>query len=1185
MGGALQHAAFDTRYDKPEDTDFRLKNDSPISRTGPLPSGWLVSQRKAPGPAKPRFQFTYRPLETEVDSQRIFADPRNIRHIRVFRKFAVAVCFVTVWLAVFLHGLSSDRNAVSSTAEKYASPSQLASTPVSGFVPATAYSSEDTALDGCTPNTPAAFSAMAKENSKRIFAHLPVTTEWTHLSLDQSCGKVSVLLPEWLNVQEAKDSFQVVLASADARLPIDDFLADVQPKPDILPVVNFPPWSDAAGFSSRLEQQDQRRALITDLMRSLRQVEADGACVSLAALSNADLTGLSKFLEEFERELDAQELQSCIIVNAEDGIWRKPGFAAGYDHIILKAFFEPWTGSAPSPLAPNAWFKQVLSEARSAIGIDRLVVALGTASASWTSGKPTPEKISFAEAHLRVSGAGADLHFSAEASGSFSAFRDASGRRQTLWMLDAASTYNQIRMLEEAEIPALAIWSLGQEDPGLWDILVDQHWAAGPLEATLQSVKFDNYVHYVGEGAFLRILERPQVGQRSVSVDAQTGRIVDQTYEIAPAPYVVERYGKPDALEIILTFDDGPHPEYTRDILNILRENDVPGVFFLLGRNVMAYPDIARRILDENHEIGAHSFSHPRMDLVSVKRFDMELTLSSRVIASATGRDTILYREPFLRSGGPIVPSRVGPLEAVQRTGAIISGMDVVPKDWTGLTSDQILSYVLSEIECGAGNIILLHDGGNDRSETVAALPAIIKELRARGYVFKSMSDVLGIDRDALMPTVSGVQPVFDRVSFSAASAAQSLLMAAFWIVLVIGLFRSSAILLLAALRRRHRPPPLGRLPKVAVVIPAFNEEKVIGRCISSVLASDYENLEIIVVDDGSTDKTLHEIFAYKHKTKVRLISQPNQGKWSALNRAVLSLDAEIAVCIDADTQVDPHAVTALVSHFANAKVGAVAGKISVGNRTNILTRLQALEYVTAQNVERRAFDFLNGIIVVPGAIGAWRVSALRKVRLYCQDTLTEDSDATIALNRAGYRIIYDETAIAYTEVPESIKSLMSQRLRWSLGMFQSAWKHKRAVLERRSVGLVSIPDMLVFGYLFPLLAPIADLLFLTLLYSALVGGWTGDVGSHSWMIDPDLAWAYLALPALEFVIATVAVSLDRRESKFLILLFPIQRMFYRPLLYLSVFRALFRALSGQLAAWGQIQRQGHDRILLEKLT
>ncbi len=1154
-------------------------------RTATFSGGWQVSRRSAPGPAKSRFQFTYEPLETDFGTLRVFADPKNVRHRRVLRQFAATVCFIAVWLAVFLHDLSPDKAIDLPTVEKFTSPSRLAASPISNFVPATAYRSEETALDGCPRNAPAPFSAMAKRSSKRIFAHLPVATNWAHLSLDQSCGNLSVLLPEWLTVQESKDSFRVVLADADTRLPVVDFLANVQSKPEIFPVLNFTPWSDGAGLSSRFQYEDQRSALITDLMEALRRVKADGACVSLAALSDADLVDFSNFLGEFDKELDAQGLQSCIIVNAEDGIWRKPGFAAGYDHIVLKAFFEPWIGSAPGPLSPNDWFKQVVSDARRAIGVDRLVVALGTSTATWTSGSPKPERISFAEAHIRVSGTGADLHFSAEASASFSAFRDASGRRQTLWMQDAASVYNQIKMLEDADIPALAIWSLGEEDPSLWDILIDKYSAAWPVETTLQSVEFDNYVHYFGEGAFLRIHEHPQVGQRSIEVDAQTGRIVDQTYEIPPAPYIVERYGKPDVLEIILTFDDGPHPEYTRDILDILRENDVPGVFFLLGRNVMEYPDIARRILAEDHEIGAHSFSHPRMDIVSAKRFDMELTLSSRVIASATGRHTILYREPFLRSGGPIAARRVAPLEAVQATGAIISGMDVVPKDWTGLTSAEIVSHVLSEVENGAGNVILLHDGGGNRSETVAALPRIINELRTRGYVFKSMSDVLGIDRDALMPTVNGVQPLFDRISFSAVSAVQSAIMAVFWIVLVIGLVRSSSILFLTVLRRRHRPPPFGRQPKVAVVIPAFNEEKVIGSCISSVLASDYENLEIVVVDDGSTDRTLNEIFEYKHKTKVRLISQPNQGKWSALNRAVLSLDAEIAVCIDADTQIDPHAVTALISHFANEKVGAVAGKICVGNRINILTRLQALEYVTAQNVERRAFDFLNGILVVPGAIGAWRVSALRKVRLYCQDTLTEDSDATIALNRAGYRIVYDETAIAYTEAPESIKSLMSQRLRWSLGMFQSAWKHKRAILERRSVGLVSIPDMFVFGYLFPLLAPIADLLFLTLLYSVAVGGWTGEVGTHSSIVDPNLVWAYLALPALEFVIATVAVFLDPRESKFLVLLFPMQRLFYRPLLYLSVFRALFRALSGRLPAWGQIHRQGHDRILLEKLT
>ena len=403
--------------------------------------------------------------------------------------------------------------------------------------------------------------------------------------------------------------------------------------------------------------------------------------------------------------------------------------------------------------------------------------------------------------------------------------------------------------------------------------------------------------------------------------------------------------------------------------------------------------------------------------------------------------------------------------------------MSVVPKDWLGLSSEEIVNYVIEQIDSGAGQVILLHDGGGeDRSASVEALPVIISEMRARGYVFKTIASVMSIDTDSLMPPVLGVQPLFDRISFSFAAGTLNGLALLLWIVLFIGLSRSLIVLVLAALRRRHRVTQISSYERIAVIIPAFNEERAIKSCIESVLASNYPWLEIVVVDDGSSDNTLNEILEFKHKANLRLISQPNQGKWSALNRAILSLDVDIVICIDADTLIAPDAVSKLAEHFQDPKVGAVAGKIVVGNQINMLTKMQALEYVTAQNFERRAFDCINGILVVPGAIGAWRVTALHDAGLFCQDTMTEDCDLTISVNRAGYRIVYDERAVAYTEAPQSIRALMIQRLRWSLGMFQSAWKHKRALLEARSVGFASIPDMFVFGYLFPLLAPVTDL-------------------------------------------------------------------------------------------------------------
>ncbi|MEZ5722062.1 MAG: glycosyltransferase family 2 protein [Paracoccaceae bacterium] len=251
-----------------------------------------------------------------------------------------------------------------------------------------------------------------------------------------------------------------------------------------------------------------------------------------------------------------------------------------------------------------------------------------------------------------------------------------------------------------------------------------------------------------------------------------------------------------------------------------------------------------------------------------------------------------------------------------------------------------------------------------------------------------------------------------------------------------------------------------------------------------------------------------------------------------------------------------------------------------VGNRVNLLTRLQALEYITAQNFERRAHDMLNSMLVVPGALGAWRTEALKAAGMYSPDTVTEDADMTVAVNRAGYRITYEDEAVAYTEVPETVRLLLSQRLRWSFGMFQTAWKHKGAIRERTSVGLISIPDLVVFGYLFALLAPLADFFLLLLVWNQVFGD-PQQLAYGGLAAAAPVGFAYLALPLFEMFVAGYALKADKRESMWMLLLFPFQRFFYRQLLYFSVLRALARAVMGSFTGWGIKKRMRRDLLAM----
>ncbi|MFW8595551.1 glycosyltransferase [Cribrihabitans neustonicus] len=1133
-----------------------------------------------------RFVFHQDKLVSSKAAAKVFEDPQRIRGRRVRALVIFAVTAILCWAILFLNGAFSLQSALRemnpfygaarghdhvaggghdlSHHAGYASPGPGQSSP------------QASGLCRAGPKQPY-LSAMADTAAPRVFAHVPVGMERAHLSLEESCGHAGVVVPDWIRIGAEHGSPGVSLVSKDMRMAMEEYIASSEIKPVVLPIVQLDPAFKVGALLGKLADSEQAVSIAARLSLAVTALQAQGACLDFSGLTAEGATRLRQFAAYFSESFRAQGLTACVVLSGMQPSWRDPDVAKLFDQVILKVFQQPWTGSVPAPLAPENWFAEVAEGAVQAIGADKLIIALGNYAVEWTSGVPEPETLSYAAAMHRISAAGAGLRFSAKTSNSFSRYRDEQGRQRQIWMLDAASAHNQMLRLEQLGVANIAIWSLGREDPGVWKVLQNWNATQDVLGAELSVAELGNFVNYIGEGAFMRVAQQSSAGVRQLEFDPGTGRISSQTYSILPKPYTIERYGKAGSRKLVLTFDDGPHPKYTKQILDILHEEKVPAAFFVVGTSVMNAPELIARMIDEGHEIGAHTFSHPRMDQISKTRAELEFSLLDKILAGTAGRKTLLYREPFLRSGGPISAEGVASLEAAQARGSIIAGMDIVPRDWEGWDSERIASHVIGQVEQGAGNVILLHDGGQDRTATVAAVRSIIGALKAKGYEFTALADLLGTDRASLMPVAAGGAPAFDRVSFSMVWFAQQAVIFVFWTVLVIGVLRSAAVLVLALSNRREKYVPLRRLPKVAVVIPAYNEAKVIARSIESVRASGYKNLEIIVVDDGSTDDTLIEVLKFGRQSGIRLISQPNQGKWSALNRAILSAGTEFVVCIDADTQVCKSSIAELMRHFADPKVGAVAGKIIAGNRVNLLTRLQALEYATSQNVDRKAFDKINGILVVPGAIGAWRVEALERAGLFTDETLTEDTDLTIQVNRAGYRVIYEPRARGYTEVPETTGELLRQRLRWSLGMFQSAWKHKRAVSEGRSVGLISIPDMFVFGYIFPLLAPVADLFVILLLYKLAAGGWAGDVGASQSAQPAQYLLAYLALPALEFLVAAVAVASDDDESNWTLLLFPLQRLIYRPLLYFSVIRAILRAVNGRLASWGTLKRQGRD--------
>ncbi len=267
--------------------------------------------------------------------------------------------------------------------------------------------------------------------------------------------------------------------------------------------------------------------------------------------------------------------------------------------------------------------------------------------------------------------------------------------------------------------------------------------------------------------------------------------------------------------------------------------------------------------------------------------------------------------------------------------------------------------------------------------------------------------------------------------------------------------------------------------------------------------------------------------------------------------------------------------------HFENSRIGAIAGNAKVGNRINILTYWQALEYITNQNLDRRAFSLLNCITVVPGSVGAWRKKAILEAGGFQDRTLAEDSDLTFFIIRNGYKVAYEDSAIAFTEAPDTVRNFIKQRFRWMYGTFQSAWLHKRALLEKKSrfLGIIGIPNIFIFQVIFPLLSPIVDA---ALVFALLWIGWQ----KYQHPLDFNAMHSfqrvfvfYALFLIVDFLTSSIAFFLEKKEDwSLLFWIFP-QRFFYRQLMYFVAIKVFIGVLRGKLVDWGKFERKASVRL------
>ena len=616
---------------------------------------------------------------------------------------------------------------------------------------------------------------------------------------------------------------------------------------------------------------------------------------------------------------------------------------------------------------------------------------------------------------------------------------------------------------------------------------------------------------------------------------------------------------------VVLTFDDGPDPTWTPRVLQTLRRHEVPGSFYLLGSQMLRYPDLVRRELAEGHEIGNHSFTHQDLSTLPPWEQRWQLAQAQLALVGIADRTTALLRPPYVFSADSLDDRYWSLIEDAHANGYITVLADVDARDWERPGVEDIVQNAMPKN--GEGAVILLHDAGGDRAQTVAALDILIPKLKSAGYRFTTISDVANV-------------PAYHASSTGEEWRGQALVwatkvsqwIAAFFAVLLLvaGVLTVARMFLMLGVARRHGRtrrrsawgPPVS-LP-VSIVVPAYNEKAGIEPALRSFLASDHP-VEVVVVDDGSTDGT-GEMVAEMNLDGVTLIRQQNAGKPAALNAGIRAARHDLVVLVDGDTRFERDTVRKLVQPFADPDVGAVSGNAKVGNRRGLLGRWQHIEYVMGFNLDRRLYDVFQCMPTVPGAAGAFRRTTLADVGGVSDDTLAEDTDLTVAVVRAGWKVVYEEEARAWTEAPLTWGGLWKQRYRWCYGTLQAMWKHRRSVIQRGASGRFGrrgLLMMLIFQVLLPLSAPAMDafllygLFFLDKQTTLLV--WGGFLG-------------------VQFLTAAYAFWLDR-EPPWPLWSLPLQQVAYRQMMYLVVIQSVFTAVYGIRLPWEKLRRTGDVQI------
>ena len=1008
-------------------------------------------------------------------------------------------------------------------------------------------------------------TALRKDHAEREI-RLGFYVDWdpgSYETLKSHADSLTHVCPEWLTMIDGEGNFEAKPAGKAAELakekhlvllPLLSNLTSDNPLPEAVEgVINGP--------------ESRKDRFIAAILSHLKKAGAGGVVIDWEDIDVAYRDAMTNFLLAMAEALHREhlELWLCVPAGRELNVFDLEKLSEGLDRFIAVLHDQNSEKDQPGPIAGRDWFEGWLQTMTDYGEPSQWVVAIGSYGYDWAMGSEVGELLDFDDVMTRAGRAGlqaADIKTFSQ-NPNF-AYVDA-GVTHTVWFLDAATALNQMRRSMDFQVGGFAISRLGAEDPGIWKILAMKdilHLDPSDL-AALGSMHSAGITSHVGKGEFLTVDPTFSDGERQLQVD-ESGQVTE-TYIKFPSYKTVYHQGEGLADQVSISFDDGPDPQWTPKILDILKEAEVKASFFLVGSNIESHPEIVRRILAEGHEIGIHTYSHPNLATVSHERAFLECNATERLIETITGRSTLLFRPPYNSDSRPHTNAELAAVQIAQDLGYLTVTDTIDPEDWSAPGPEVILQRIKDART--AGNIILLHDAGGNREDTVKALPQIIDYLHARGDHIVSLSTLIGETAEFLMPPVKTEHPSISQLissgGFRILHIIEEFLWAFMMVATALTFLRAAFIAVIAFMHRRGEAdsPPIPFQPPISVVIAAYNEEKVIRRTLAALLKTDYRgSMEVLVIDDGSTDATARIVGEEAEKDRrIRVIVQSNQGKARALQTGFAAVRHEIIVTLDADTRFAPDTIRHLVQPLHSDQVAAVSGHVRVGNLRTFISRCQSLEYTCGFNLDRRAYDLLNCITVVPGAISALRKSAVLEAGGISTDTLAEDTDLTLSLHRKGLQIRYVPRAMAWTEAPESYRDLARQRFRWAFGTLQCLWKHRDLIFKpgQRFLGWFSLPGTWFFQILLVAIAPVVDLL---LIISIFFG-----VGSE---IFP----YFIMFLLIDFFLAIAACIVENEPLLQAWRILPM-RFLYRPLLSWVVWKSIFKAVKGIWVSWDKLKR------------